>query len=75
LAFGFLSILGLRSPIKFVPVLLLQFAYKVIWFIGVIAPIAFMGALPSFGFTMIAIFASYIIGDIIVIPWSYLLSK
>jgi len=75
LAFGILSIFGLRSPMKFVPVLLLQFTYKVVWFIGVIAPIAITGAMPSFGFTMIAIFASYVIGDIIVIPWRYLLSK
>jgi len=38
LAFGILSIFGLRSPLKFVPVLLLQFTYKVVWFIAVIAP-------------------------------------
>jgi hypothetical protein len=56
-AFGILSILGLRSPMKFVPVLLLQFAYKVVWFTAVIALRAVTGALPSFGFTMIAIFA------------------
>ncbi len=36
LAFGVLSIFGLRSPLKFVPVLLLQLCYKLIWFIGVI---------------------------------------
>ena len=75
LAFGILSIFGLRSPMKFIPVLLLQFTYKVVWFIGVIAPIVITGALPSYGFTMIAFFASYVIGDIIVIPWRYLLSK
>jgi len=38
LAFGILSILGLRSPLKFVPILLLQLCYKVIWFVGVILP-------------------------------------
>ncbi|MGD0803216.1 MAG: hypothetical protein ABSA11_03990 [Candidatus Bathyarchaeia archaeon] len=75
LAFGILSIFGLRSPLKFVPVLLLQFTYKVVWFIGVIAPIVVSGALPSFGITMSAIFVTFVIGDIIVIPWRYLLSK
>jgi hypothetical protein len=39
LAFGLLSILGLRSPLKFVPVLLLQLFYKSIWFIGVALPL------------------------------------
>ena len=36
LAFAILSLFGLRSPLKFVPVLLLQLSYKVVWFIGVI---------------------------------------
>ncbi|HYA13589.1 MAG TPA: hypothetical protein VEF33_04540, partial [Syntrophales bacterium] len=30
-SFALLSILGLRSPLKFVPVLLLQLSYKVVW--------------------------------------------
>jgi hypothetical protein len=75
LAFGFLSILGLRSPLKFVPVLLLQFTYKVVWFIAVIAPKAATGDLPSYAITMSAIFATFAIGDIIAIPWRHLLSK
>jgi len=75
LAFGILSIFGLRSPLKFVPILLLQFTYKVVWFIAVIAPKAVSGDLPSFAITMSAIFVTFVIGDIIVIPWRYLLSK
>jgi hypothetical protein len=75
LAFGILSIFGLRSPLKFVPVLLLQFTYKVVWFITVIAPKAVSGDLPSFAITMSGIFVTFVIGDIIVIPWRYLLSK
>lgn len=38
-AFGLLSLLGLRSPLKFAPVLLLQLCYKSIWFIGVLLPL------------------------------------
>ena len=34
-SFGILSILGLRSPLKFVPVLVLQLCYKSIWFVAV----------------------------------------
>src|SRR5512139_3057409 len=39
LAFGLLSLLGLRSPLKFTPVLLLQLCYKTVWFIGVVLPL------------------------------------
>ena len=42
-AFGLLSILGLRSPLKFSPILLLQLTYKVVWFIGVILPVLIAG--------------------------------
>jgi hypothetical protein len=31
LAFGLLAVLGLRAPLKFVPVLLLQLTYKIVW--------------------------------------------
>ncbi|HTY75736.1 MAG TPA: hypothetical protein VMD05_09255 [Candidatus Nanoarchaeia archaeon] len=75
LAFGILSILGLRSPLKFAPVLLLQLTYKVVWFAAVIAPKAVSGNLPSFAITMSAIFASFVIGDIVAIPWKYIIAK
>jgi hypothetical protein len=75
LAFGILSILGLRSPLKFAPVLLLQFTYKVVWFIAVIVPKAVSGDLPSFAITMSAIFATFVIGDIIAIPWKHIFAK
>ena len=38
LAFGVISLLALRNPMKFVPILLFQFIYKCIWFIGIILP-------------------------------------
>ena len=34
-AFALLALLGLRDPVKFIPILLLQLFYKVVWFIGV----------------------------------------
>jgi hypothetical protein len=75
LAFAVSSIFGLRSPLKFAPVLLLQFTYKVVWFIAVIAPKAVSGDLPSFAITMIALFATIVIGDIIAIPWKHIFAK
>ena len=75
LAFGILSIFGLRSPVKFVPVLLLQLCYKSIWFIGVILPLLLSAEFPSYAIFTAIIFATYIIGDIIAIPFSYVFAK
>ncbi len=75
MAFGIVSILGLRSPLKFVPILLLQLCYKVVWFIGVILPLLLAKSLPMYGIPFIVIFAVFIIGDLIAIPFSYVFAK
>ena len=74
-AFGLLSILGLRSPLKFVPVLLMQLFYKAIWFIGVFVPLLVTGNFPSYAVPMVIIFVTYIIGDLIAIPFSYVFAR
>jgi hypothetical protein len=67
--------LGLRSPLKFVPVLLLQQSYKVVWFIGVILPLLIVGKFPTYAILHVVIFATYIIGDLIAIPFPYVFAK
>jgi hypothetical protein len=74
-SFALISILGLRSPLKFSPVLLLQLSYKVVWFIGVILPILATAKFPTYALLYVVIFATFIIGDIIAIPFSYVFSK
>jgi hypothetical protein len=75
LGFALLSILGLRSPLKFAPVLLLQLTYKVVWFIGVILPILVTAKFPTYAIVYVVIFTTYIIGDLIAIPFSYVFAK
>jgi len=75
LSFGLLSILGLKSPLKFVPVLLLQLSYKIVWFIGVVAPILFTGRFQPYAILHVIISLTYIIGDMIAIPFSYVFDK
>ena len=75
LAFGLLSLLGLQAPLKFVPLLLLQLCYKSIWFLGVILPLCVRGQLPLYAMPMAVLFATYIVGDLIAIPFSYVLSE
>ena len=75
LSFGLLSILGLRSPRKFLPVVLLQLCYKVIWFGGVVFPLLIRGQFPEYGIIIALIFAVYVIGDLFAIPFPYIFSK
>ena len=74
-SFGILSILGLRAPLKFVPLLLLQLSYKSIWFIAILIPYIIGKGLPLYAILFAVIFATYIIGDLIAIPFSYVLAK
>ncbi len=75
LSSGLLSILGLKAPLKFVPVLLLQLCYKAVWFIGVVAPILFTGRFQPYAILHVVVFLSYIIGDLIAILFSYVFGK
>jgi len=74
-AFAVLSVLGLRDPLKFAPVLLLQLCYKSVWFVGVVIPLLIRGRFPGYGLLTAGIFATYIIGDLIAIPFPYLLAR
>jgi len=74
-AFGLLSILGLRSPLKFSPLLLLQLTYKGVWFIGVILPVLIAGEFPAYALGYVVFFTVYIVGDLIAIPFPYVFAK
>jgi hypothetical protein len=74
-ASGILAIFGLRSPLKFVPLLLFQLSYKVIWFVGVLLPFMLVNEFRFYLGVFIVVFASYIIGNLIAIPFSYMFSK
>lgn len=75
LALGLVSILGLRSPLKFAPVLLLELVYKPIWLVAVALPLFLKGQFPFYVVFMSVIFLTFIIGDLIAIPFSHLFSK
>ena len=74
-SFALLSMLGLQSPLKFAPLLLLQLAYKAVWFVGVVLPLLLTGKFPQYALLFTGIYMSYIIGDLIAIPFSYLFAK
>ncbi len=74
-AFGLASVLGLRAPLKFAPLLLLQLTYKIIWSIVVAIPLLLSKGLPVHAILLLVIFSTYIIGDLIAVPFSYVFSR
>jgi hypothetical protein len=75
LASGLAAIPALRSPLKFVPLLLIQLIYKPVWLAVVAVPMFLEGQFPLYVVVFSAIFLTYIIGDLIAIPFSYLFSR
>ena len=74
LAFGLLSILGMRYPFKWLSILYLQFLYKIIWFAAVIFPMLNSGSLDfESSIWLICGYAIFIAGDIWALPFKYLL--
>ncbi len=74
-ASGLIAILALRSPLKFVPLLLIQLVYKPIWLASFAIPLFIKGQFPLYVVFISAVFVTYIIGNLIAIPFSYLFSK
>lgn len=74
-AFGALSALGYFSPLTYAPVLLLQLCYQSVWFVGVVLPAVARGSMPAHGWMLAAIFATYIIGDLIALPFPVLFER
>jgi hypothetical protein len=74
-AFGLVSILGFLSPLKFVPLLVAQLTYKIIWYLVVLLPNFVAGHVPVYGWILAGIFATYIIGDLIAIPFPYVFER
>jgi hypothetical protein len=72
LAFGVASILGLRAPLKYLPVLLLQLTYKLIWFVAIFIPLLVSGRVQWYAVEIGILFATFVIGDLIAIPFRYL---
>jgi hypothetical protein len=68
-AFGLLAVLGLRSPQRFVPILLLQLSYKTLWLVTVFLPLWLQGQATPYSWLFAVIFSSYVIGDLIAIPF------
>ncbi|MHA1375467.1 MAG: hypothetical protein ACTSR7_14380 [Promethearchaeota archaeon] len=74
-AFGLLAILGLRDPIKYMPILLFQFVYKLIWVFAVFLPNVIIGGIRFDTIILLLIFILFIVGDFLTLPFKEFLEK
>ncbi|WP_299437721.1 hypothetical protein [uncultured Aquimarina sp.] len=70
-AYATLMGLGIRFPIKMLPLLLLQIFYKSVWLIGIAYPMWSTGTLDATSEGFLKPFLIAIPIDLIVIPWLY----
>ena len=70
-ALSALSGLGLRYPLKMLPLLFLQLFYKVVWLIAVGAPLWSAGQTTG----LLTAMAVGVPIDLVVIPWPYVLTN
>jgi hypothetical protein len=70
-ALSALSVLGLRYPLRMLPLLLLQLLYKSLWVMAVALPL--WSAFRSIELTKVMAYGAIV--DLIVIPWSYVLEN
>jgi hypothetical protein len=71
---GVLCLLGLRSPLKFLPLLAFQFVYKCLWFAFVFLPLIRDGEFPRYGWCIACGNLLWILLDLKAIPSRYIFS-
>ncbi len=71
-AFSILAILGVLHPLKLIPLLLVQFTYKLIWSSIVAYPLWVTNQLPA-SHELTNIMVKGFIIDLFIIPWPYVL--
>ncbi|MBO0323786.1 hypothetical protein J0X14_15860 [Muricauda sp. CAU 1633] len=70
-ALSLLSLFGIRFPLKFTPLLLIQLIYKSAWLLGVYLPAINLGAINANIQSWFLPMAIGIVIDVVVIPWKY----
>lgn len=75
LAMGLVAILGIRTPLKYCPILLVELVYKLLWLCGVVVPLALRGEFPGSAIVQVVVFCTFVVGDLIAIPFRYVFGR
>jgi hypothetical protein len=73
-ALSALSGLGIRYPLRMLPLLLMQLFYKSVWLLAVGLPLRSAGQLDPLAAQLFSVCAIGLVVDLIVIPWPYVLA-
>jgi hypothetical protein len=74
-ALSTLSALGLRYPVKMMPLLLLQLFYKSVWLLAFVVPLWSAGALTSDIAGAVQPMVLGVVLDVLVIPWPFVVAN
>ena len=74
-ALSVLSALGIRYPLKMLPLLIMQLSYKLIWVLAVGLPLRSAGQLDPVAAELFSVCTKGLVVDLIVIPWPYVLAN
>ncbi|MEL6250912.1 MAG: hypothetical protein AAFR87_02775 [Bacteroidota bacterium] len=69
--FSLLNLIGVRFPLKMLPILLLQLLYKSAWIIGTYLPAKISGSIDAGIQDFFWICVAGIILNLLIIPWKY----
>jgi hypothetical protein len=74
-ALSALSGLGIRYPLRMLPLLLMQLFYKSVWLLAVGLPLRAAGHLQPVAADLLGACAIGLVLDLVVIPWPYVLEQ
>lgn len=74
-ALSVLALIGIVYPVKMMPLLILQFSYKLVWLVGVGYPLYSQGLLDESSEGLAMANGIGVIIDLLVIPWVYAFKK
>jgi hypothetical protein len=74
-ALSTLCALGVRYPLKMLPVLFMQLFYKSVWLLAVALPLWSARQWTPDTANMVRVFVAAVIVDTLVIPWPYVVAK
>jgi hypothetical protein len=74
-ALSALSVLGIRYPLKMLPLMIFQLFYKSVWVLAVGLPLRSAGPLGPVAAELFSVCAKGLVVDLIVIPWPYVLAN
>ena len=74
-AFSLLNLFGIRFPLKFIPILLLQLLYKSAWIIGTYLPARSTGTLDEDLNSFFMVCIAGIVLNLLIIPWKFVYAE